>query len=640
MKQQHTDTSGDAPTSEVKTGGKEVRLYPYVRRDTKTGILEYSRPYPVDVEIHKNGKRVKNYTKSLNTRNPVDANKLAPEKYAEFERIVDSAKAKNVIPYKGRQELLGYLQEHSLIPAPETDIDLFALQDIIIKYQDKFIDSIHALNKQGEGVTLTNDHPAYVLAHLRDWEGQFQGKGSRKSILMKQYATTPFAKKAPQIANVEPVQNVSVNNGNRQSDGIANKITFRDAFNKWNEQQRSHRGKLYKEQPVKLFEQVHGQKPLAQVAEEDIMKVITMFAQTPLGKPKKQSFVSGDKKELTLPELHALAKSGQFQGKKRNSQTVRKILDVYANLYKVATMSLKAHTLVNIAKPMLEVFDSETAEVKRRRVGYSTDDLKKLFHSPVYKGCKGWNARHIKGTELIKDSYYWLPLIGLFTGCREEEIGQLSIGDIRQYGNIRYFDINDDDDTKRLKNPESRRYIPIHEELVKCGFLQYYEQIKEAGHKKLFPEMVEAWQNSKDKRYTKTFSQWYSRYCKKIGIILTIEESTRIRKDFHSLRHGFKTVCRQVIEKDAIHDFFTGHARPKNVGTGYGEDNPMSYRDANDNLQRISYSGLDLSHLYISGAGKPLPIRPRPPHLKKVEESKPNRSTGKKFILIRKRNPN
>jgi len=129
-------------TSVVKNGGKEVRLYPYVRRDAKTGLLEYSRQYSAEIEVYESGKRKKNYFSSLGTRDPVIANKLATEKHAEFMRIVESEKAKNVIPYQGRQEILAFLKQHDLIGKEATDIDLYTLQKIIFAYQEKFLASL------------------------------------------------------------------------------------------------------------------------------------------------------------------------------------------------------------------------------------------------------------------------------------------------------------------------------------------------------------------------------------------------------------------------------------------------------------------------------------------------------------------
>ncbi len=54
---------------------------------------------------------------------------------------------------------------------------------------------------------------------------------------------------------------------------------------------------------------------------------------------------------------------------------------------------------------------------------YATETLKGIFASPIYTGHGGQRTK--AGDRLLKDSLYWVPLIGLLTGARREEICQL-----------------------------------------------------------------------------------------------------------------------------------------------------------------------------------------------------------------------
>jgi integrase len=88
---------------------------------------------------------------------------------------------------------------------------------------------------------------------------------------------------------------------------------------------------------------------------------------------------------------------------------------------------------------------------------------------------------------------YWLPMIALHTGARVNEICQLNPQhDIVKDAdtNIWYFNFTDEnagaDISKSLKNKSSVRKIPIHSILLACGFGEYLNQVKQAGHDRLF----------------------------------------------------------------------------------------------------------------------------------------------------------
>jgi len=77
------------------------------------------------------------------------------------------------------------------------------------------------------------------------------------------------------------------------------------------------------------------------------------------------------------------------------------------------------------------------------------------------------------------------------------------------------------------------------------------------------------------------------------------------RKVFHSFRHAFKDACRSARIEEELHDALTGHTSAS-VGRGYGNGVPLEVLA--EEITKVSYKGLDLSHLHpvphASGSAK------------------------------------
>ena len=73
------------------------------------------------------------------------------------------------------------------------------------------------------------------------------------------------------------------------------------------------------------------------------------------------------------------------------------------------------------------------------------DALKELFETPIWTGCQSEHRRSKPGTHIIRDENFWLPLIAVFSGMRQEEICQLRLEDVRQAEGIWVFDLREGD---------------------------------------------------------------------------------------------------------------------------------------------------------------------------------------------------
>ncbi|WP_193771524.1 tyrosine-type recombinase/integrase [Candidatus Magnetaquicoccus inordinatus] len=195
-------------------------------------------------------------------------------------------------------------------------------------------------------------------------------------------------------------------------------------------------------------------------------------------------------------------------------------------------------------------------KANEQRCVFTSDDLKKIFSSSIF-------AENVH----LHPYYYWLPLIALYTGARIEEICQLDIKDIRMEGAVWVFDINDIADTdnnsatvnKKLKTTNSVRLVPIHEELIRFGLLKYVEQLKENGHRRLFPEL----KRGRD-GYSQAASKWFARYLNTLGITDRLEV-------FHSFRHTFMNFLKQIFTDINIINELVGHEHGSIALDRYGK---------------------------------------------------------------------
>ena len=211
------------------------------------------------------------------------------------------------------------------------------------------------------------------------------------------------------------------------------------------------------------------------------------------------------------------------------------------------------------ANPLDGLKMSQRSNAINERKPFSPEQLKKLFSSPLYKGCKSTGRRFEKGEHVFKDAKYWVPLVALYSGMRLQEICQLDVSDIKQDQDVWVFDVNVDGSLKKLKNQSSIRLIPVHDVLQRAGFLTYVDELRSRGESRVFPDVGLA----SDNTYSKTFSKQFT----------TIAERTCIKTPktcFHSFRHNFEDCLKNEDGiKELTRDALTGHSN-RSMASRYG----------------------------------------------------------------------
>jgi integrase len=151
---------------------------------------------------------------------------------------------------------------------------------------------------------------------------------------------------------------------------------------------------------------------------------------------------------------------------------------------------------------------------------------------------------------------FWIPMIGMYSGMRREEICQLHAGDIREIDGITCIEVNDNEG-KNLKTKNSARIVPVHPKLIALGFLEFVKTCQTGVNMWGFRQWKGTW--------GKQFGNWWSIYFNRQHI------TTDPLKTFHSLRHTFANTLKQAGVQETLIAELMGHANG-NITTGrYGK---------------------------------------------------------------------
>lgn len=169
---------------------------------------------------------------------------------------------------------------------------------------------------------------------------------------------------------------------------------------------------------------------------------------------------------------------------------------------------------------------------------FTKEDIRMIFTAPIFTGCEDDERNYsVKGNNKPKRHRYWIPLIAYFTGMRLNEICQLFHEDILIMSGIYCIKIEaDDNEEKKLKTVQSRRVIPIPEQLIRLGFIEFVEKVKKSNKsKRLFSSLTISARGS----LSDNFSKWFANFLQSAGV-------TTKGRCFHSFRHHFADNCRNA----------------------------------------------------------------------------------------------
>ena len=146
---------------------------------------------------------------------------------------------------------------------------------------------------------------------------------------------------------------------------------------------------------------------------------------------------------------------------------------------------------------------------------------------------------------LIRDALYWGVLIAVLSGMRREEICQLRVQHVATDAatGIVYFDLKAPG--LELKNRESKRWVPLHDDLIALGFLT--DRVEGRAPDDLLFRELRGQDNFGDK-----LGKMFTRYRKNLNVYQHL-------LDMHSFRHTVSTQLTRAGVSQAHAEEITGH---------------------------------------------------------------------------------
>jgi integrase len=327
-----------------------------------------------------------------------------------------------------------------------------------------------------------------------------------------------------------------------------------------------------------LFKELMGDPELGSIDRAMILKFAEQLAKLP---PDTYLY----KRRFKTDSLHELIAIAEKNGLPLKPETtvkghIGRLSEVlgYGEANKMLTFNPAADFKRGGRREMLRAQDERDV--------FSPEELNLIFSQDWFKKGAG-NFTEKRNWTFWKPLYYWLPLLGLLTGGRLNELSQLYLDDIKQSDTdekVWYIDFNMVSSSsvadKSLKTANAIRIVPIHDVLIRLGLLKYVAALRKAGYDRVFPELT----LDELKGYSKAAGTWFNE--RFLGQKLKMRRDGK--KTFHSLRHCFLTAAERLDLTERVIAQIAGHERGRTQSMSrYAKD--RSAVDLQKRINEISF---------------------------------------------------
>lgn len=197
---------------------------------------------------------------------------------------------------------------------------------------------------------------------------------------------------------------------------------------------------------------------------------------------------------------------------------------------------------------------------------FNTDEIEKIF-APAY-------VAHME-----KPDWYWVPLMGLFSGARLGELCELTLADFMIIEGIEVFEITEG------KTDKSRRVVPIHSKLLELGLWSCVEALRARGATHFLHHRPADYQS---KSVGREFSVWLGECGVKTA-----------RKVFHSFRSTAITDMHNSEAGAAAIRRAVGHATAGTSGVHGDYIRGIHLIRLKEAIEKLSFSTVDFAKLQL-----------------------------------------
>lgn len=334
---------------------------------------------------------------------------------------------------------------------------------------------------------------------------------------------------------------------------------------------------------IKNFLETIGDKPLRDYTRQDFERYRDILDQTP-------------KRAFDRFKTHDLAVAAEQNGKRLRPFEIiddKTVDDDYLTPIKTFFTHCVRHVWIP-ANPAVGIVSSRTRETRRTE---RSDEARRAFRPEQINAYFNYVVR--KRSRATED--FWLPVLALYTGARLNELCQMEPRRLIEHNGrwhidlLTIYDRNEIEsalkqlqgDKKvearlKLKTASARRQIPVHDDLIKIGFIDFVEQRRnDPKYTRLFPRLQ-----------PDQFGYFSSAVGKRLNRDIKHAGAKNDDTSFYSFRHNFASALERALVPHRTKDRIMGHLV---VGAQGHYNEPELENVETAVIERVSFPGVDIS---------------------------------------------
>ena len=321
------------------------------------------------------------------------------------------------------------------------------------------------------------------------------------------------------------------------------------------------------------FVEIVGDIDISSITKKEVSYYIDVQIKLPPNRKKSPKYKDLSIKELVeknLPE--------------KETQTLQNINKRLTKLSVFANWGVRQGLIVS------NPFSGMKFSVKKQphsRKPFTAEDLRIILDPETYHK---WtiNFRHsfMPNRSTHQLPYYWIFLLGIFSGMRTNEMCQLRLIDIKKVENIWFIFVEDSEET-RVKTENAIRKVPVHPQLIDIGFIDYVSKLKRSKKDRVFWELKE----DRDGFASHVSRHFNERFLPAVGVWV------KYTKVLYCTRHTFiNKLYTERVDENVIKTL-VGHEKGFTMKQ-YGGD-PFTPEVLREEISKVNYSKINWKKLKI-----------------------------------------